>query len=418
MLTLLPTLLLITTPLLAAPPAGVDAIVELAITAHPEVEAMQAQVEAFEAAVPQARAWADPMIGLQYSNMPLTRPYPGGHPMSGVQITLSQRLTGSAKIDARVDQARAIAAAGVSGLDEARNRLGATVASAWHQLALTRALAGLTVAHQATVDQLSAVLQVRYATNSAAQFELVQLDLLTAELVESKADLDAQALAIQARINATLGRPPSASIITPDVVAPLAPPALDAVLTTLDAHPSLTSLAARAQAEAAGVRRAEVERGPDVTLMAGYRVRTAIEGGDPGEDFVTIGASMPLPWLWNDERWGAQAQRHQATARQIEAQQAALRRTLVAEISASHAELLRARARAAAHVEILIPTARTVLTSTLTAYRVGRASFEALYRAQRRLLDLEQALRRAHTEAAMAAVRMHVATGRYSKASP
>ena len=414
MLTLLPTLLLLAAP----PPAGVAAVIDLALIAHPEIDALQAQIDALEAAVPQARVWADPMVGLQYSNMPLTRPYPGGHPMSGVQLTVSQRLTGADKIDARVDQARAMAAAGQSGLDEARNRLGATIASAWHQLALTRALAGLTVAHQATVDQLSAVLQVRYATNSAAQYELVQLDLLTAELVESKADLDARALALQARINATLGRAPSASIITADVVAPPPPPALAAVLAALESHPRLATLSARAQAEAAGARRAEVERSPDVTLLAGYRVRAAVDGGDPGEDFVTIGASMPLPWLWNDERWGAQAQRHQAATRQLGAQASALRRTLVAEISASHAEVVRARARAAAHTQTLIPTARAVLTSTLTAYRVGRASFEPLYRAQRRVLDLEQAVRRAHTDAALAAVRMHAATGRYSKASP
>ncbi|MGK0359055.1 MAG: outer membrane protein TolC [Bradymonadia bacterium] len=423
MTALLPMLLLLATPPLttqplAAPPNGPDAVVQLALTAHPEIDAMQAQVEALEAAVPQARVWADPMVGLQYSNMPLTRPYPGGHPMSGLQITVSQRLTGADKIDARVGQARAMAAAGVSGLDESRNRLGAAVAMAWHQLALTRALAGLTVAHQATVDQLSAVLQVRYATNTAAQFELVQLDLLTAQLIESKADLDAQASALTARINATLGRPPSASIATPDVAPPPPPPGLDAMIAALDAHPRLATLTARAKAEAAGVRRADAERRPDVTVLAGYRVRAAVDGGDPGEDFITIGASMPLPWLWNDERWGAQAQRHQAATRRIKAQEAALRRTLVAEISASHAELVRARARAAAHVETLIPTAHTVLTSTLTAYRVGRASFEALYRAQRRVLDLEQALRRAHTAAALAAVRMHAATGRYSKVGP
>lgn len=412
MIALLPALLFLSAP----PPTPVDDLVDQAITAHPQIDAMQAQVEALEAVIPQARVWADPMVGVQYSNMPLTRPYPGSHPMAGLQLTVSQRLTGSAKIDARVDLARAKAAAGISALAEARNRLGAAVARAWHQLALTRALAGLTVAHQATVDQLSAVLQVRYATNAAAQHELVQLDLLRAQLLESKADLDAQGRAIQARINATVGRPPSTAIVTPDVAAGSPAPALPAVLAALDAHPRLATLTARAHAEAAGVRRAQAERAPDVTVMAGYRLRAETDGGDPGEDFITIGASMPLPWLWNDERWGAQAQRHQAATRRIEAEGQALRRTLTADVSASHAEWTRAQARAKAHTDTLIPAARTVLTSTLTAYRVGRASFEALYRAQRRVLDLEQALRRAHTAAALAAVRIHAATGRYAQA--
>lgn len=404
--------------LLLAPPATADAVVKATLDAHPALGSIEARVSALEAAVTQARVQADPMVGLQYSNMPLTRPWPGEHPMSGVQISLSQRLTGAAKIDARVALAKARVQADRRAHAEARNRLGALAAEGWHRLALTRALAGLTVGHRATVKQLRAVLQVRYATNSAAQHELVQIDLLDAELDEAKADLDAQALALQARLNAAMGREPTARIVTPDVQAAPAAEPLPTLLAAVDAHPRLATLTARDAVEAAGVERADAERRPDVTLSANYRFRAAVDGGDPGDDFIGIGASMPLPWLWNDARWGAQAAQHQATRRALTAQGEMLRRSLRAELAAAHADQGRALARADALATRLLPTARTALESALTGYRVGRASFEALYRAQRKLLDLEQALRRARSAAALARVRIDAAIGRFSQEAP
>lgn len=274
------------------------------------------------------------------------------------------------------------------------------------------------MAHQATVAQLRAVLQVRYATNSVGQHELLQLDLLVSQLAESKADLDAEGRAIQARLNAAMGREPGARIITPDVAAVDPAPALPVLLKAADRHPTLAVLTARIAAEKAGIERAEAERDPDLTVSANYRFRVAVTGGDPGDDFIGIGASMPLPWLWNDERWGAQAAQHRATQRGLVAQAAALRRTLRARISAAHVELGRARARAARIVDTLLPTARAGLDSSLAGFRVGRAPFEALYRAQRVLLDLEQARRRALTEAAVARVRIDAAIGRFSEVLP
>lgn len=401
--------------LLLTPPATADAVVQATLAGHPEVAAIDARIAALEAAVPQARVQADPMVGLQYSNMPLSRPWPGEHPMSGVQISLSQQLTRDAKIDARVAVAKARVAVDRAALAEARNRLGALAAAGWHQLALARALGGLTIAHQAVVEQLRAVLQVRYATNAAGQHELLQLDLLTAQLAEAKADLDARAQGIEARLNAAMGRPQGETIITPEVDEAPPAPDLAALLAGVDEHPEIVALTAQVTVEGAGVTRAEAERAPDVTLSANYRFRAAVAGGDPGDDFVGLGATLPLPWLWNDERWGAQAAQHQAARRGLEARIEARRRALRADLAAAHADLTRARAATARIDTALLPTARAVLESGLAGFRVGRASFEALYRAQRAVLDLEQARRRALTDAALARVRIDAAAGRFAE---
>jgi outer membrane protein TolC len=403
--------------LLFAAPSNVDAVIHATLDGHPSLMAIEARIEALEAGVVQAGVQADPMLGLQYSNMPLTRPWPGGHPMSGIQLSVRQQLTGATKIDARVALAKSQVAADRHTLADARNRLGAIAASGWHRLALLRALGGLTVAHQATVQQLRSVLQVRYATNSAGQHDLLQLDLLTAQLGEAKADFDAEARVLQARLNAAMAREPLAQIITPDVTTAPAAPTLAQVLEAIEKHPKLMVLTARIAAEQAGVARADAERKPDVTVSGNYRFRVGLDGGDPGDDFVGVGVSMPLPWLWNDERWGAQAARHQASQQALRSQAEALRRMLRADVAAAHTELSRARRRAAEIDKTLLPTARAGLDSSLAGFRVGRASFEALYRAQRVLLDLEQARRMALTAAALASVRIQAATGQFAEVS-
>lgn len=395
--------------ILLAPPATADDVVRLTLHGHPELAAIEARIDGLRAAVPRARVQADPVLGLTWSNMPLTRPWPGQHPMSGVQIALSQRWTGGAKIEARVQHAQARVQADAAALDHARNRLGALAASLWYRLALQRELAGLTRAHRATVEQMRAVLQVRYATNVAAQHDLIQLDLLDAELAEAAADHDAQAQALVARLNAAMGRDPAAAIVTPALPPPTAPTARD-----VDAHPALTRLTAHAAAEAAGVARAEAERRPDVTVSAQYRVRTAVDGGDPGDDFIGVGVAMPLPWLWNDARWGAQAAQHQAQQRALTAQARILHRSLTADLAAARSAARRAQDRAAQIEAVLLPKARAVLDSTLAGYRVGRAPFEALYRAQRQRLRLQQTLREARAASALANVQIRAASGGYA----
>ena len=46
-------------------------------------------------------------------------------------------------------------------------------------------------------------------------------------------------------------------------------------------------------------------------------------GADPGDNFVSAGISVPLPWFWNEARWGQRAAEHRARARSFEEQRRA-----------------------------------------------------------------------------------------------
>ncbi len=284
-----------------------DAVAAAVLRANPEIEALSAHVQAMEQGVPQAGVWADPMVGVEYSNMPLTAPYPGAHPMAGVQLRVSQALPAPGKIGARQALARQRVTADRSAIPVRQNELVAMVRTLYHELALHRQLAEVTRQHIALVEQLSDVVQIAYEVGRAAQHELMQLQVLADRLRDDLEDLGQRERSSLARLNAALHRNEGGPIETPAQTAlPELAPSLDAWVRRVQAdQPELARFVEAAKVEGVAADRADAERHPDVTLTLGYRVRRATEMGDAGEDFVTLGAQMPLPWLWNDERWGA-----------------------------------------------------------------------------------------------------------------
>ena len=52
--------------------------------------AIKQRISSLEYAAQRAGAWLDPQFGFDYSNMPIDRWAPGGHPMSGLQFSLKQ----------------------------------------------------------------------------------------------------------------------------------------------------------------------------------------------------------------------------------------------------------------------------------------------------------------------------------------
>lgn len=392
-----------------APLDSADAVARAALQANPELAAIEAQTAAMAAMVDMARAWPDPRADFEYSNMPLTTPWPGEHPMSGVQLRVSQTLLAPGKVDARVAEAQGRVEATRAQIATRQNQLAGAVAEGWYALAQVRQLRGVTEAHVALVQQLLDVATVSYEVGRAAQHELLALQTLHDRLADDLHDLDQRERQQVARLNAALHRPADAPLSTPDQIAldPAAGPSGEAV----EAHPMLRELAVAATAEVAAAERAVREKAPDWTVSLGYRVRRAVAMGDEGEDFLSVGLSIPLPWFWNDERWESQAASHRASARALDARAQAERDRLQGEVGALTAARDRARQKAATYEGPLVEVAHRALDSAFAAYRVGRAQFGDLYQAEIALLDLERGAILARTEAGLADARLKTLTG-------
>lgn len=402
-------------PALAAPVSPGD-LATAALKVNPGLAARREMILALEQGTRRAGAWMDPMLAVEYSNMPVDRWAPGGHPMSGIQLKVQQTFPFPGKIGRRQEAARRQVQVARLDLAEAEVQLAAAVRRAALKLGLVRRLEQENRRHLKLLGQLIAVVRARYEVGKGAQHDLLRLELQQERLLDELDDFARDDAALAAGINAALRRGLMTAIATPAELSPPRPPAAGAeglALAAARARPAMRKYSALVSAERARAEQARREKLPDITAWIGYRFRLEA-GADPGTDFVSLGLGLPLP-LWGDRRHGSAARAGEHRAKAALARQKALLDQVRAALGHALPRWTRAHARASRYQKELIPRAGQLMEATLAAYQVDRAGFDALYQVQVQLLDMRRVVHRAATEAALMKVDVGALTGREIK---
>ena len=414
------SLLALTAPPAAQAPADpVDALVQSALAAHPSLNAIDAQIDALDHAIAQTSTVPDPIVGVEYSNMPLLTPWPGNHPMSGVQLKLSQKILWPTKLGARADAARAARDALRPSLDEVRNNLESKVRTLAVKWRLTRALRVITVDHIAAIDRLIEAVRVKYEVGRVEQYDLLRLEVLKQKLQDDLTEFDRRADAIAGTLNAVAQRPASAPLELGAQI-PIPERGDESVQALLDAaaedRPLLRRIAAMAHTKRVRAGSLRTEKWPDVTAWLGYRFRAGV-GTDPGADFLTAGISVPIPWSSALYGFEEKARSLESDARSDDAKRADALLKIRGDIDSTLVVYKRAKERAAIYRDQLMPGAKKTLEAAFASYQVDRAGFAELYSAELDALNFERVAVRARAEAATASIKLDTLIGRYAKRS-
>lgn len=387
-----------------AGPDIADKLGDQAVKVNPSVAAIEHRVSALQQSVRAAGAWMDPVLSAEYSNMPIDDPLPGNHPMSGIQLMVKQTFFWPGKVKAREDEARAKVHENQVALAEQKVQLRTQVRRAYYRLALTRQLRGVTRRHIQLVKDFLDVVRVKNEAGMAAQHDLLRLTVLEEQLEDDLNNFDEDEQSLSATINATLHRPIGTPIPTPDRIA-VRSPRVDAktlIRRARNERPALKLYRAQAETYRAAARRAARDGYPDITVWAGYRIRTRTTT-DVGTDFVSVGVALPLPF-WYERRSGSQRRMNEELADSaLEGRDAEFDR-IRGEIGKVVAVWKRATQKARTYRKELTPAAKDALDATFVAYQADRADFASLFQAEIQLLDYERTTFAAEASAAAARV--------------
>ena len=412
-------ILIVGTGAVAADDGGApgEALVRRALDSNPTMDSLRLRIDALRQRSVQAGALPEPMLGVEYSNVPVTAPVPGNHPMSGLQLRLQQTLLFPGTVPRRVAAAEAGIAIGEASYEEGRVALAAAVRRAYWRLALARQLRALTEEHVAQAGRLIEAVRAGYEVGKAGQHDLLNLQVLEDRLTDDLRDFDRLERELTAALSAAVHEEGTLLLETPTRTrVPPLPGDLDEISRrALHGNPALARLDATAAAELAAAELARREAWPDMILWAGYRVRAPVDAVDDGIDQATVGVSVPLPTS-SARRWGGREAEHEALARAARSDAAATRDGIRAGLDAAIARWDRAAAKASTYRDQLIPDARTTLDATFSAYQVGRADYASLFQAEVQLLDLERAARVAESEAVLAEVDVTMLLGTAERA--
>jgi outer membrane protein TolC len=386
-------------------------LADLALKANPDITAIESGIKALQQRIHGAGAWIDPVLSLNYQNMPVDRWAPGASPMSGIQLSIKQTFYWPGKIAAREEEARAQVAEQRQTLAERKVQLRAMVQRAYYHLALVRQLRRVTAEHVKLVEQFIDAVRIKYEVGKVGQHDLLRLQVLRSKLADDLKSFDRDDTALTAAVNAALHRGAGVPIRTPARITPPRLPSDGAAMVKAAAahRPLLKHYLAQAATFRAAAARAAREGYPDISAWFGYTIRTEA-GSDPGTNFVTLGVGLPLP-LSYDRRWGSKKREYELRATEVEQARTAELDRIRGELDRAVAAWKRAAQEAGAYRTQLMPGAHRTLDATFAAYQVDRADFASLYQAELQLLEFERTIRRAEAAAALARVEAEALVG-------
>jgi len=197
-----------------------DTLAEEALAANPRLEARRARVDELAELASAAGTWKDPVLGLEYSNVPVNSFALDDHPMSALQIRAQQTLPpwGWSRLRERVAESRTVARE--HALAEAETRLRGQVSVIYWRLTLSRMLEEVTRAHVARTEELLRAVRARYETGSAGQHQILRLQVLRDRLRDDLGDFARADRELGAALSRTLSRPADTSFDTPKELGP------------------------------------------------------------------------------------------------------------------------------------------------------------------------------------------------------
>lgn len=355
------------------------AAVQFALTNNRELRAARLAVSAAEARVRGAGRLANPALEAEVA---------GGRDFEGrIEIGLSQRFPLTARLRLEKDISRLELEAARCEVAEREREISSRVRTAFLSFASareTRALRG----KQAEISAAFAnSLQQRVSEGFVSTLDAGQASLEAGELRATVEETKAEEAETAGGLAALLGLPVGEKLSAGDTLA--LPKSLPAAAPPTS-RPDVRLAEIAIEAAEKDISLARAMRWEDIGIgvfVEGERFRDEPEGIE-SEGLLGMRVSLPLP-VW--QSGSAAVEEKQALAERRKELLAALRLAATHQADAAYKKMKARFAAARQMQEGVLPLARKLLADTQAAQERGEADFESLFRARRRLVEIEAA---------------------------
>ncbi len=360
-------------------------VVNRALAANPMLKASAAKWAAMKERVPQARAWEDPMVGVDFERMGTTRF--GSY--SDSEWMASQMIPLSGKNLSRGRAAEAEARATYEEVRRMRLEITAKAKGAYYRLANAYAQLGINAQNRELYERVLAIGNAKLSVGKSAQG-----DVLATETDIQRLDVEREGLKLalteqQTALNILMNRPPGSPLGQP---APLAFRAMHSDPAQLEsrllAHrPELAAAEQRVKAEEAGLQLARRQWIPDPQVRVEARHFRGSGGAFTEYD---TGVFFSIPWA-NPRKYSAGVREAQqmveGSRREFEGEQTSalgILRNQIRRIDTARRQYELTRDK-------LLPLARKTTETLRINYEADKATFIEVLTVQRMLREAEAA---------------------------
>ena len=357
-------------------------VVNTVLRENATIKASRANWEAMKKRVPQARAWEDPMAGVDFERAGTTR----FNTFSDAEWMVAQQIPVSGKNLSRGRAATAEAARSFEELRRVELDSISRARAAYFRLSTAYAQLAITRENQDLLGQFVDISRVKYEAGLQSQSDLLLAQTDVARLLQNVADLERDVSEQRTALNVLMNRPAYSElgIPAPLSITPLRLSAEKARAVALAERPEIGRAQQAVTAEESRLQLAKRQWVPDPQ----FRVEARHYNGRSGIQEYDTGVFFSVPWT-NFRKYSAGVSEAQNNVEVAKQQLDAAR----AETLGLVQDQLKRIETAARNYELfsgkIVPLARQTIASTRTGYESDKTGFLELISARRTLQEAQ-----------------------------
>jgi cobalt-zinc-cadmium efflux system outer membrane protein len=385
----------------AEPTASLQALLQEALAANPEIARARELWRAEQSRVPYVGALEDPVLGVGFDDQPFDRGLLGkrevslrqAFPFPGKRSVMTEMATWDAK------------AAREMALETIREVLTEVKLAYFGLFMLESQLSTLRESNDALRDVVQ-VTQTRYETGVAGQQDLLLAQVERTALGGDVRRLEAQVRAARAKLNLLLARAPGTPLgrVSVTDLSPFVATREELLAGAHGNRPLLRATEHEVEAARAAERLARIAYRPDFMVSAGYMTTPGMDD----EWRAEIGLTLPV-WKGRkqDAAAGEAARRRAASEQMLENE----RNRVSMTVEEQFAELTSDRQIVGLYRDEILPLAELAYSSARASYRTGQVTFILLLESLRKWIELKRMYYEVLADAEMRLASLEAAVG-------
>lgn len=354
-------------------------LIQKLLTQNPEIKSLLYKIKAAKAHVSYEASLEDPMIGVET-------------PMNDIQISFNQKIPFPSKLIAKKNAAKAKYNQEILFTKEQINQLIAKFKENYYDYAYSQAAIATYTKNKNRLESLKGSLQAKYSSGTVPLQDPLKIKIAIGEIENSLIEFKQMAQIQKARLN---------TLLAEEVESPLQ------IKTNLSSSPlpkNLETLLAKAQKQRPWLGKADFEieeakqehklakQGllPDFDFEARYHFGETV-ANDPmsGQDFISGGVSINLPFLWSINRHQKRISESKNLMLEKKSSRQAVSQEVSFQVTQYYAELKQLHSQIKIMKGQIVPTSLAAFNSSKTSYEAGFVDFLDVISSQNSLLTHE-----------------------------
>jgi outer membrane protein TolC len=352
----------------------VDVFIEQALKANPRLQAAKTRVAGAQRRIPQAGAWDDPQVGVEFFATPVTSANPFKDGME-TDYFIQQMFPLGGKKSLMADAAEAGSRMAEQSAVTAERDLRSDVKKAYAMVFSAQRRIEVNSENQRLLRQILESARSRYTVGLLTQGDVLKVQVELAKLENERSMLDQELVNGTAMINALRGLPANTLVgrVADVPLVAVTDSSQELTVRALEVRPELRGMTYELEMNKAELAASEKERIPDLMVRGMYKQMK--EGTDQWDAMFSIN----LPFApWSSGKYSGRVEENELAVRATEQSLQDMRNMIQAEVRDAWSKTASRWQQIERYRQTILPQSDQALEATLAAFETNKTDFLSL----------------------------------------